>query len=289
VDSAASAVADPAGTAATRHLVAERQITTALSLQMARANMIGLVAPALGGVLYAFAPAVPFLVDSLTYVVSLVAVFGVRLSMGGGTALVRTTLVTDIGAGFRYVARSRFLVAFIVWAALLNFATAGITFGLVVVFGPHGSTKLGLVAACCAVAGIAGAAMASRFGSKFTGHRIVWTSSSLIVVFAALVTWHPGPVTLSACVASFALLGPMVVVPLNTRLFAVVPDEFMGRVQSSVGLTAGAIYPFADVVSGWLAQRYSLAIACAVFTGILVLALGVSLAPALRAPQGEDV
>lgn len=287
VESGVSAVADPAGAAATRHLVTEHQIPTALAFGMARANAVGLTAPLAGGLLFAIDPALPFLVDAGTYLLSMALVWRVRRGLGGGTAATRFRLGRDIGDGLRLVLRSRFLVLFVVWAALLNLGTAGITFGLVVMFGPDGAEWLGFVAMLAALGGIAGAALASRFSAALNVGRTVWSASVLMVVAAAAVTVQPDPLMLTVCVTAFAVLGPIVAVPLNARLFAVVPDELMGRAQSSVFLISSSVYPFAGVGSGALAEQFSLSTAFAVCAVVLTGALGVSLLPGLRLSDGD--
>jgi len=286
-ESAVSAVSDPAGTAATRHLVAEHQIPTALAFGMAKGNAVALTAPLVGGLLFAVAPPLPFLVDTASYLLSMGLVWRVRGRLGGATGG-GSSLVDDIRAGLRYVLRSRFLVQFIGWLALLNAGTAGITFGLVILFGPAHASQLGLVTMLVAAAGMAGAVIASTFSAKLNGSRMARVASLLVVLAAGAAAVRPDPVVLAACVIVFALLGPAIAVPLNTLLFAVVPDELMGRAQSSVFLIASSLYPFADVVSGWLAERYSPGTAFTVFTLLLAAAFGMSLLPGLRGGRVQD-
>src|SRR5262249_54136257 len=150
----------------------------------------------------------------------------------GGGASGGSSLGDDIRVGLRYVLRSRFLVLFIGWAALLNAGTAGIAFGLVILFGPAHASQLGLVTMLVSAAGMAGAFIAAKFSTKLSGNRMAWAASMVVVLAAATAAVRPGLVVLTACVTVFALLGPAIGVPLNTRLFAVVPDELMGRAQS---------------------------------------------------------
>lgn len=281
-DTAASAIADPAGNSAIRHLVPADELPPALALGMGRNMAIGLVGPLLGGVLYQVAPAAPFVVDAVSYVLSMALILSVRRRLGGGER--RTaTLGHDIMAGLRTVFTSRFIMLFMSWAALVNFATAGLSFGLVLVIGPANGAALGTAMTIVALSGLAGTALAAKL-SNVDGNTLVRTVTVATVLLAAVISWRPQPVVVTACVAGICLLGPVVAVPLNARLFAVVPDEMMGRVQSTVFLIGGSLYPFASVTSGWLVDRLSYTAAFSVFTAMLAAVLVLFLHPALRLP-----
>ncbi len=287
LDTAVSAVAGPVGIAALRHVVPSEEIASALALNQARGYTLGLVGPLLGGVLFAVAPSLPFLADAASYAVSLAFILTVRRKLGGGGSRT-STLLRDIADGLRFVIRTKFIIVFMTWAALVNFATAGLSFGLVLVLGPDRGGQLGGALTLIALAGMLGALVAPRI--RGVGEdTIIRTATAGSVALGLIVAAHPTPVVLTACVAAMCLLGPLVSVPLNVRLFAMVPDAMMGRVQSSVFLIGGSLTPFAGVTSGWLAEHASPATAFATFTAILAVVLLICFLPGLRlaapAPQ----
>jgi hypothetical protein len=282
-----SSIASSAGMAATPHLIEKKELPAALALSQAQSYAIRLVGPLLGGVLYQWNPAAPFLIDALSYAVSLVFVLSVRRAMGGGSGE-RTTLRADIAAGIRYVLGSRYLVLLMVWAALANFATAGVSFALVLAVGPAESEALGLATSVVALAGLTGALVAKRGQPASVGRRIELATATMVVL-AVAAAFMPGALALTVGMAGIALLSPLVSIPLNARVFALVPDELMGRVQSSLFLIGGCLYPFATVVCGLLTEQFSLGTAVAVFAGVLGLSLVVLTLPALRLPKAEPV
>jgi hypothetical protein len=87
--------------------------------------------------------------------------------------------------------------------------------------------------------------------------------------------------------AVVAALSPLVSVPLNARVYALVPDELLGRVQASLFLVGGSLYPFATLVAGWLADAASLGAAVGAFAAVLGGVLCLVLLPGFRptAPQ----
>lgn len=280
IDTAVSAVAGPAGTATIRHLVPAEQLPTAMALDSGRSLTLGLVGPLVGGVLYQVAPALPFLVDGLTYGFSLLFILSVRRGLGGGTPTKRT-LRADIGEGIRFVVRSPFILTYMVWAALMNFATAGITFGLVVLIGPADAGSLGVAMTVLTLAGIAGSAIAPRLRAV-NQHALMRASTATSVAVGIVVALFPDPAVVTACMAARLLITPAVGIHFNARVFALVPDSMTGRVQSSLYLIGGALTPFATLVSGWLCQHYSPSTAFAVFAGMLAVVLVITFLPVMR-------
>jgi MFS family permease len=282
VDTAVSAVAGPAGTAMLRHLVRSGDLPRVLALDGSRRLSVALAGPLLGGALYQVAPALPFLVDAVSYAASLLTVLSVRRGLGGGRST-RSTLCQDVAEGVRFVVRSRFILVFMVWATAVNFATAGMTFGVVVVIGPHDADRLGVAMTVLTLAGIAGSALAPRLG-RWGQQRLVQLSTASAVAVGVVIALFPHPVVMVAAVAARALLAPAAAITFNVRVFALVPDEMTARVQSTLFLIGGAFNPFATLVSGWLCERFSPSAAFAVFAALLAVVLLVTFLPAARQP-----
>jgi MFS family permease len=280
VDTAVSAVAGPAGTAVLRHLVPLADMPRVLALDGNRRLVLGLVGPLLGGVLYGAAPALPFLIDGVSYGASLLLVLSLRRHLGGGGPTT-TTLRQDVAAGLRYVVRTRFVLVFMIWAAAVNFATGGMMFGVVVVVGGHDAARFGVAMTVLSLAAFVGTSLAPRLG-RLGQHRLVQLSTATSVVVGVVIALFPYPVVMVACIAARALLAPAAVIHFNARVFALVPDALTGRVQSSLYLVGGAFNPFATLASGWLCERFSPSTAFAVFAALLAAVLLLTFLPAAR-------
>jgi MFS family permease len=172
-------------------------------------------------------------------------------------------------------------VLFMAWAALTNFATAGITFGLVLLIGPASGARLGTAMAVVTAGGLLGSVIAARL-SRVNETMLVRGVTAVTVLLGVVATAHPHALVLTACAAGICLLGPVVAVPLNARLFALVPDEQMGRVQSSLFLIGGSLFPFASLATGLLVDWFSYPVAFGCFTGFLGIVLVVCLLPGMR-------
>lgn len=284
VDTAVSAVAGPAGTASLRHLVSPDDIPRALVLDNNRRLALGLVGPLAGGALYQLAPALPFLLDGITYGASLLLILSVRRHLGGGGASTTSTLRQDVADGIRFVVRTRFVLLFMIWATLVNFATGGMTFGVVILIGPDHAAPLGVAMTVLTLAGIVGSTLAPRLFSCGQ-QRLVQVSTASSVVVGIVIALFPDPVVAVALVAARSLIAPAAGILFNTRVFELVPDAMTGRVQSALYLIGGALTPFATLVSGWLCEQHSPSTAFAVFAAMLAAVLVLTCLPAMRQPS----
>lgn len=106
----------------------------------------------------------------------------------------------------------------------------------------------------------------------------------MIVAVAGVAALRPSPVAMTLCTAAIALVSPAVVVRTNARILGLVPDALMGRVQSSLLVVGGLLYPFATVSAGWLDERFSARGAMAVLTVVLTAVLTLTFLPGLRHP-----
>ena len=277
-EGAGTAFFSPAQAAALRHLVGPGDLTVALGLNQARGYTVTLVGPLFGGLLFAFAPWLPFVLDAATYVVSCLCVAAIRGALGGGTASQDPAMCEAI-SGLRYVLRNRFLLTLTAWAALLNFATAGIGFGLVLVVGPGHGVGVGAAYSAVACAGIVGAMLAPGM-LRLPAKAIIIGASVLTPLLCAAVAADPVPAVAIAGLSGITLLAPMIAVPFDSRVYAVVPDEWTGRVQGALFLVGGSIYPFGGVAMGALAQHGSPRLGYAVLTAVLAAVLALTVTPA---------
>ncbi|WP_320782017.1 MFS transporter [Streptomyces sp. CRN 30] len=276
-----SAAANAAALAATPHVVPRAERSAAVALIQAQTYAVLLAGPLLGSAVFAWQPALAFLLDAVSFLVSLALLASVRTPLGGGTAATRTSLAATVAEGVRYLAGATGLLLLMLWAALVNFATAGLSFALVVTLGPGGAHRLGLASAVAAACGLTGALLA-KGGRDVPVAARVRTVTAAMTALAATTVLLPGPLTLAVCMAGVALLTPLVTVPVNTLLYARVPDELMGRVQSSLFLVGASMYPFAALTAGFLTEHTRLAATTGVFAALLAAALALTATPVFR-------
>lgn len=95
----------PAEQAAIRTVVPAGQLPTAFSQNQARQHVAALIGPPLAGVLYAVSRSIPFLVDTVTYAVSSVAITRLRAPLSAPERIETgpSRMRHDIAEGLRFL------------------------------------------------------------------------------------------------------------------------------------------------------------------------------------------
>jgi MFS family permease len=285
LDGALSAVYNPAAAAILNRVVAAQHMTRALSLNQARSQAAGLVGPVVGGGLFAVSPWLPLAVDAATFLACAVLTARIRADLGGRAASAGWR--EDGRAGLRYLYRQPFLMVLATWSALLNFATAGAFFGLTPVLAQAGTapTAIGAISAVVSAGALIGALLAPRLAAKRTFAVLVVTGF-LAVILVGLAALVPLPPVIAAALGLLATAGPVLSVVLNARVYRLVPDALMGRVQSALLFVGSMLYPFGPFVVGWLLQVYGNATAYAAMAVCLAGCAALSVARPIREELG---
>ena len=126
VEGALFVLFDLAEGSALPHIVAPEQVPTAVAFNQARIQGADLVGQPLGGALFAASPALPFVVDAITYLASGGALAAIRSRLQGQRAPVTTRLRAQIAEGLRFVRGSAFLRDAVALVAGMNLVFNGL-------------------------------------------------------------------------------------------------------------------------------------------------------------------
>ena len=151
-----------AGASILRQVVPDDQLSDAVAVNQARNAAAYLAGPMLGGLRFQLGPAVPFVVDAVTFALSLAAFAVIRTRLG---AVQRTeptpTLLKDLGAGVAFLWRSACLRGTVIIASVQNFAFAGIIFAVIIRAADAGSeVSAGFVIGCAGAGSLLGSLLA---------------------------------------------------------------------------------------------------------------------------------
>ncbi|NUR60717.1 MAG: MFS transporter [Catenulispora sp.] len=272
------------------NIVAEQELTSAVAAQETSASAAGVVAPPIGGALLEVSRGLPFLVDAVSYAVSVVCLLAVRApfreqqpgqpadsSTETGTpnpaASERPRLRAEVTTGLRWLWNHPALRLIAIVASSLQLAISGI--GLVaIVAARHGgasSAQIGALFSAIGVGGVLGALLAPRAQAWLGLGRmllsVLWLQAGLwlAMVFATSLP------AIGAVLMAFTITMPLFgVAALGYRL-AVVPDELRGRVGTAFSMLVWAASPIGATVAGVLLARLSPGHAAAVFAAWVVL------------------
>jgi len=271
--------------AALPRLVPAGQLPTAVAWNQARTQGADLVGQPLGGVLFAIAPALPFAVDSVSYLVSGGAVAAIRTRLQGERAATVDRLRSRIAEGVRFVRRSAFLRETVVIVGWINLVFNG-SFLVVIVRAQRlgGSPgQIGLMLAALGAGGILGALAAPAIQRRLSGRVVLvaiawlWTGLGVVLAFAPSLVW------LAVLVFALNLFGAPYNVVIAARMYQLVPEQIFGRVRSVGRIVAWGTIPIGTLLGGVLAERLGAAPALLVFgLAMIPVAIASTVSPGMR-------
>jgi MFS family permease len=274
IEGGASAIFNPAATAALPGIVLDGQLEEAWAATEARTWGAGLAGTALGGLLFGLGRAVPFLADALSYGASFGTVSRIQGRFRPEQAAERKALWREVADGLHLVWQVPILRATVITAPLVNFAFSGVLFTIILAMRQHGTSTavIGLVQAAIMAGGLLGGIVAPLLQGRVSLKTMTITmfvAETLLFGVAALLI--PSPVV-ALPVAIVPLLAPAG----NAALFAVMlrsaPEEMRGRVTNTVSMVAMALAALAPLVAGLLVEHVSGAWALGAFAATMAVA-----------------
>ena len=259
VEGSASAIFNPAATAALPAIVADGQLEEAWAATEARTWGASLAGTALGGVLFGLGRAVPFLADAVSYAASFGTVSRIRGRFRPEQTTGRKALWHEVTDGLRLVWQVPILRATVLTAPMVNFAFSGVLFTIILAMRQHGTSTavIGLVQAAIMAGGLIGGLVAPRLQGRMS----VRTITIVMFVAETLLFSIAAPLIPSPVVALPVALVPLLAPAGNAALFAVMlrstPEEMRGRVTNTVSMVAMALAALAPLVAGLLVEHAS--------------------------------
>jgi MFS family permease len=276
---------DLAEGAALPRLVPAGQLPTAVAWNQARTQGADLVGQPLGGLLFAIAPALPFAVDSVSYLVSGGAVAAIRTRLQGERAATADRLRIRIAQGVRFVRRSAFLREMVVIVGWMNLVFNGTFLVLIVRAQRLGGSpgQIGLMLAAYGLGGILGAIAAPSVQRRLSGRVVLITIAWLWTALGIALAFAPSLVWLAVLVFVLNLFGAPYNVVIGAWLYQLVPEEIFGRVRSVGRIVAWGTIPIGTLLGGLLADRLGAGPALLVLgLGMIPIAIASTVSPGMR-------
>lgn len=236
-------------------VVAKEQVSAAVSFNMATESVAQMVGPSVGGLLYAFGRAVPFLTDAVSYAISVITLFTIRREFQGERAAPSQRIWHEVWEGMVWLWRQPLLRVLALMIGTLNLVSMGWVLLIIVLAQRfHASSfSIGLVLAGGGIGSIVGASLCSRLQKRF-GLRA--TMLGAIWLWAA--TWplylvQSVPVMALADALGFLGASIFMVTALTYRM-TITPDHLQGRVNAVYKLLAFGPEPLSLLLTGVLIQ-----------------------------------
>jgi len=271
VSTMAWAVYMPAEAQAVRAVVAPEQVPEAVAVSQARAYAVELCGPALGGLLFSLRRTLPFLVDTVSFLISLVCVLSVRTSLRPkNPGAVERRFLPSVRAGWQHVWRDPLLRSTTVYSTAINLSVTTLIYVVIVGEGrgSAGGVTVGVAISGAAAAGLVGSLIAPRAQRRLSLRVLLSAAPVLVAVLLLLAARIGNAGVLAVVLAMLTLVSPITNVAISALLMVRVPEEIYGRAMSSVSFVATALQPLGPVGAGLLLDHTSLS------TALVVLAAG---------------
>jgi MFS family permease len=238
-------------------VVSAEQIPDATAQNQATWGISALLGPPIGGALFGLARAVPFLVDTVSYLASALSLLAIRRPFQGERAEPGGHMWTEIREGLTFLCHRPLLRFTALFSAAGDMLFSGIGLILIVLARQemHASPlETGAIFAIAAVGGILGSLVAPRVQRKLRFGWAVAGTQWLIALLYPLFALAPNPLVLGAMWACIAVL----VSVSNTVRFSFqlshVPSDLQGRVNSVSNALAYGGLPVGIALTGLLLQ-----------------------------------
>jgi MFS family permease len=255
-------------------VVAREQLPAATSQNQAGFISATLAGPPLGGFIYqTLGRTVPFLIDAISYVASVVSLFFIRTEFQEGRTAERRELRTEILEGLAWLWRHPLIRYMAFLTGGLNFASSGTLLILIVLAKHQGAspTVIGVMLAIGSVGGIAGSLLGAPIQRRFSFAQVIIVTVWIQALFFPLFAVAPNPAVLGLIDAAIFVNGPIYnVVQMGYRL-ALIPDELQGRVNSVFRLLAFGFQPLGLLLSGFLLQDVGAVSTVLLFSAVMIV------------------
>jgi predicted MFS family arabinose efflux permease len=260
--------------AALPQVVTREQLPAAAAQNQAGETAAFLIGPPLGGLLYqAVGKTFPFLVDAISYFVSVASLLLIRVEFQQERTAVRRKLRAEIWEGVVWLWRNPLIRFMAFLTGGLNFVFSGLILTIIILAQNQHATPsvIGLMLSISSVGGIVGSLIGPSIRRRFTfGQAIiglVWFQALVLPLLAIA----PNPFLIGAVDALLFLAGPAYnVVQFSYRL-ALIPDELQGRVNSSFRLLAFGFQPLGAGLAGFLIQGFGAITTVLIFAAVVAV------------------
>jgi predicted MFS family arabinose efflux permease len=266
--------------AALPRVVVKEQLPAAAAQNEAAFGAAAIVGPSLGTFLFqTIGPGAPFVVDAISYAVSVVSLFFIRTRFQGERSPVRRDLRAEILEGLKWIWHQPLIRYIAVLTGGMNMVGSGSALIIILLAKNMGAqdAQIGLIFSIAGVGGILGSLIGGQVQRRFTFGQVIiasiWAQTLLFPLYIAV----PQFLLLGALSAVIYMTAPIYnIVQFSYRL-SLIPDELQGRVNSTFRLIAFGFQPLGAALSGLLLQQYGTTPTVIVFSLFyLALALATS-------------
>lgn len=249
---------DTASRSAVRHLVPAEQLPTAIAQNQARDYGAHLLGPALGGFLFGLSRALPFLLDAITYLISLITLLFVRPDFQEERARERRHFRREISEGVSFLWRQPLLRTTSLLGAGSDLVLNTLFLVVIVLAQEQGASPalVGAMFIFVGVGGVLGAMIAPLLTRRVHVRVIVVGTEWAVLLLMPLLLVVEQPIAIGIVLGAMFIGFPAWNAVIGAYRLALVPDRLQARVQSVSTLLHVASVPVALLAVGFTLERF---------------------------------
>lgn len=292
VDSTTSVFYSVSSSGAFRSVVPTAQLPAAASTVQARAAIVRLSAPPVGGALFGLARSLPFFADAVSYAFSVGSLLLIRTRFQEPREPDVATMRGQLAEGVLYFARMPFLRVTIAMIAVSNFTISGIQLSVIVLAKNEGfsSAVIGGFIAIVGVTTLLGSLASPLLRRVLSLRAIMLSELWASLGYVAFLVW-PNVYVLAGAFALQAFFFPNTDSAVAAYSYALIPDRLIGRAMSASNTLRVVAAPLGPVAAGLLLGSVSprLTIAALMSATLAAAALGTISKSIRQAPPLEEL
>lgn len=240
-----------------------------------------LIGPPLGGLLFSARRAVPFVFDSISYLIAGVLIHRLPEDLLRRGERPVTTVRADVAEGLRWLWASPIMRAVTISVTFFNFMNT-VVYSIFVLFALEvlrtGSLGFGLIMSAGGLGGLVGTQLAGPIADKLGRSTVIWGATIGTGACELLIGRASHPVVAGSLQFLLLFVITLWVIVARALRATLVPDRLLGRVITSGRLLGFGVIPLGAATGGWLADAYGLRTPFLV-AGIATIAVGVATIP----------
>jgi MFS family permease len=262
------------------HVVEKEQVGSAMGLDQAADGVARALGPSFGGLLFSISQLLPFVMDAISYIISLLSLLFIHTSFQREKQpSVQRKLLVDMVEGLNWLWHQPLLRL----APFINFGwilgQSGIPLLIITLMQQqHASSfNTGLIVASSGIGTLIGSFVAPLIQKRFHYKHITIISGWAFLFVWSLYLLTTNPLLLAAITIANNLLIPIQVVTDSAYRVPLTPDKLLGRVNSVYSLIIFSAFAIGSLAVGTLLQLVGPTITILVFSAVyLILAVLVS-------------
>ena len=275
---------------AIRSVVPRPQMPMAMNVLTARIAIVRLAGPPLGGVLFGFGRALPFLADAGSYAASTGSLLAMRTRFEEERERESAPMMHSLLEGIRFLWSSPFLRTIVGIFTLAQIVFPGVSLALVVIGKRQGlsGAEIGALVAVFGVFLLVGSVISPFVRTLLPSRALIvlefWTWAGC----ALFLIW-PSVYVLTASLIPTALAIPTTDSIVWPYQLSLTPDRLIGRTAAATNALTGGTAALGPLVAGFLLANVSARATIAVFAAFgVAMAVWGTLSPALRTAPAID-